>query len=124
LNNKLGKKLTRGTVNGGSTTFENCHSNLEMHAQSVTCSKSGLNLHSDIYGLKYNTIFEPQKHLLGVVITEYFFTKESLKMSEHSLIVRLFITKILSLNLQSGKELNSLPVTLQNTEKYEIFTSS
>jgi len=45
-------------------------------------------------------------------------------MSEHSLIVWLLITKILSLNLQSGKELNSLSVTLQNIEKYEIFTSS
>jgi len=45
-------------------------------------------------------------------------------MSEHSLIVRLFITKIPILNLQSAKELNSLSVTLQNTEKYEIFTSS
>jgi hypothetical protein len=64
LNNKLGKKLTRGTVNGGSTALENCHGNLDMHVQNVTLSKSGLNLHSDIYGLKYNTVFESQKHLL------------------------------------------------------------
>jgi hypothetical protein len=45
-------------------------------------------------------------------------------MSEHSLIVWLYITNILILNLQSAKELNSLSVTLQNIEKYEIITSS
>jgi hypothetical protein len=36
--------------------------------------------------------------------------------------VQLFITKILILDLQSAKELNSLSVILQNTEQYEIST--